>query len=101
KVLLVKLDKRFSNKYQFTAAYTLQDQIDFATGDDLTDWFANHSSVGARHRFVFSGILDLPLHFQASLISVLSTAGPSNARVPVDLNGDGTSNDTLPGLKLN
>ncbi|HEV8486459.1 MAG TPA: TonB-dependent receptor [Blastocatellia bacterium] len=101
RALLVKLDKRVSSKYQFTAAYTLQQQIAFSTGEDLTDWFGNHSSVGARHRFVFSGIMDLPAGFQASLISVFSTRGPGNARVPADLNGDGTTSDTLPGLKLN
>ena len=103
KALLVKLDKRFSNKYQFTAAYTLQDQIDFFTGENLTDWFGNHASVGARHRFVFSGVVDLPLGFQGSLISVFSTRGPANARIPgtIDLNGDGTGGDTLPGLKIN
>jgi hypothetical protein len=103
KALLLKLDKRFSSKYQFTAAYTLQDQINFFTGEDLTDWFGNHASVGSRHRFVFSGVMDLPLGFQGSLISVLATRGPNNARIPssVDLNGDGTGGDTLPGLEIN
>lgn len=103
KALLVKLDKRFSNRYQFTAAYTLQDQVQFFTGENLLDWFGNHASVGSRHRFVFSGVMDLPLGFQASLISVLASRGPMNARVPssVDLNGDGTGGDTLPGLDIN
>jgi hypothetical protein len=102
RALLVRLDKRLSNRYQFTASYTLQDQINFDTGRNLTDWFANHSSVGSRHRLTFSGVLDLPLGFQASLISVLATRGPMNATVPgnVDLDGDGTGGDTLPGLKF-
>jgi hypothetical protein len=105
KGLLVKLDKRFSNRYQFTASYALSSLTGFFTGEDLTNWFGNHGQLGgdARHLFTFSGVLDLPADFQLSLIAIYSSRGPFNARVPsnIDLNGDGTSGDTLPGLDIN
>ncbi|HEU4387297.1 MAG TPA: hypothetical protein VFV34_05835, partial [Blastocatellia bacterium] len=103
--LLVKLDKRFANRFSFTASYALSELTGFFTGEDLTNWFGFHGDLGgdARHRFTFSGVLDLPWSFQASLIAVYASRGPFNARVPatIDLNGDGTGNDTLPGLEIN
>jgi hypothetical protein len=102
KALLLKLDKRV-NRYQFTASYTLQDLETYFTGEDLTNWFGHAGSVEPRHVFAFSGILDLPWGFQTSLIAVYSSKAPFNARVPsnIDLNGDGTTNDLLPGLGIN
>ncbi|PYP82761.1 MAG: hypothetical protein DMF61_25400 [Blastocatellia bacterium AA13] len=105
KALLVKLDKRFSNRFQFTASYALSSLTSFFTGADLTCWFCNHGADGAdaRHRFTFSGVVDLPLGIQASLISVFASKSPFNATVPsnIDINGDGTFGDTLPGLAIN
>jgi hypothetical protein len=106
KALLVKLDKQFSNRYQFTASYALQDFSLFFTDEDQTNWFANPGPYGPRHSFTFSGIIDLPKGFQASLIAVFVSPAPFNARLPgnIDLNGDGgnlTVGDTLPGLKIN
>jgi hypothetical protein len=104
RALLVKLDKRFSDRYQFTASYALSRLRGFATGEDLTNWFGHFGDLGAdaRHRFTFSGVVDLPWGFQASVISVLSTRPPFTARVPsnIDLNGDGTGGDLLPGLEI-
>ena len=103
--LLVKLDKRFSNRYQFTASYALSSYRGFFINEDLTDWFGNSGPLDAdvRHRLTFSGVVDLPWSFQASLIAVYASRPPFNARIPttVDLNGDGTFGDTLPGLDIN
>lgn len=105
KGLLVKLDKRFSNRYQFTASYALSSLTGFFTGEDLTNWFGSSGQLGgdSRHLFTFSGVIELPAGFQASLIAIYSSRGPFNARIPsnIDLNGDGTNGDTLPGLKIN
>lgn len=103
RALLVKLDKRFTKRYQFTASYALQDRNTFFTGENLLDWFGNRGPASPRHLFTFSGIADLPLGLQVSLIAVYSSRAPFNARVPgnIDLNGDGTTGDTLPGLKIN
>jgi hypothetical protein len=105
KALLMKLDKRFSNRYQFTASYALSSLTGFFTGEDLTDTFAFHGPLGgdARHRLTISAVVELPYGFQTSLIAVYASRGPFNARVgsTIDLNGDGTTNDTLPGLPIN
>jgi hypothetical protein len=103
--LLVKVDKRFSNRFQFTASYSLSHLEGYLTGENHDNLFGVKADFGAdaRHNFVFSGIVDLPYGFQASLISIFRSRGPFNARVPsnIDLNGDGTRGDTLPGLKVN
>ncbi|HWP45034.1 MAG TPA: hypothetical protein VNO14_17460, partial [Blastocatellia bacterium] len=105
KALLVKLDKRFSNRFQFTGSYALSSLTGYFTGENLENWFEFHGNLGAdaRHSFTFSGIVELPYGFQASLISVLRSAPPFNARISsnIDLNGDGTRGDTLPGLEIN
>lgn len=105
KAALVKLDKRFSNRYQFTASYALSSLRGFFINEDQTDWFGNPGPLDAdsRHRFTFSGVVELPWDFQASLIAVYASRTPFNARIPttVDLNGDGTFGDTLPGLDIN
>jgi hypothetical protein len=105
KAMLVKLDKRFSNRYQFTASYALSSLTGFATGEDLDAIFKYHVPLSgdSRHRFTFSGIANLPWGVQGSLIAVYASKGPFNATVggTVDLNGDGNGGDTLPGLKIN
>jgi hypothetical protein len=103
--MLVKLDKRFSNRFQFTASYALSSLTGWFTGANLENYFDQRGSLGndARHRFTFSGIVDLPWGIQASLISFYVSRGPFNATIPanIDLNGDGTKGDVLPGLKIN
>lgn len=105
KALLVKVEKRFSNRFQFTASYALSSLSGFFINEDLDNWFGFHGNLGddARHRFTFSGIVNLPWGIQSSLIAVYSSKAPFNARVPstVDINGDGTFGDTLPGLDIN
>lgn len=105
RALLVKLDKRFSHRYQFTASYALSSLTGFFPREDLTGWFRHRGPLeaDARHRFSFSGIIDLPRGFQMSLIAVYAGRPPLNARLPAtyDLNGDGTFGDTLPGLPIN
>jgi hypothetical protein len=105
KAMLVKLDKRFANRYQFTASYALSSLTGFATGEDLDALFKFHVPLGAdaRHRFTFSGIANLPWGVQGSLIAVYASKTPFNANVSgtVDINGDGNGGDTLPGLKIN
>src|SRR5256885_13011430 len=49
KAMLVKLDKRFSNRYQLTASYALQSRTEFATGEDLNNVFGNPFPAGGRH----------------------------------------------------
>ncbi len=105
RALLMKLDKRFSNRFQFTASYALAQLHGYDTGENLDNLFERVIDLGgdARHSLVFSGILELPWGIQASLISIYRSRGPFNARVPstIDINGDGSRGDTLPGLTQN
>ncbi|GBC78471.1 hypothetical protein HRbin08_01967 [bacterium HR08] len=103
--LLLKLDKRLSHRYQFTISYALSSLTGYFPTEDLTDWFAYRGPLDrdARHRLTVSAIVDLPWGLRASLIAVSASSPPLNARVRgnIDLNGDGTFGDTLPGLKIN
>lgn len=110
KGLLVKLDKRFADRFQFTASYALSSLTGYifrsdGTPEDLNDIFAVNSFLGGdvRNLFTFSGVVDLPWGFQASVIAIYQGRPPFNARLSdtVDTNGDGSTNDTLPGLKPN
>src|SRR5262249_9451393 len=53
KALLVKVDKRFSRRYQFTASYALSALTGFFPLENETNWFGNHGYLDgdARHRF--------------------------------------------------
>jgi len=107
KALLVKLEKRFSNRYQFTASYALSRSRGFGYGRDLTNPFALPGFNGGDrpHIFSFSGIADLPWGFRAGLIATLESGAPLSVTIPgttnSDLNGDGTNNDFLPGTGFN
>jgi len=104
RALLVKLDKRFTNRVQFTASYALSRYKGFPFVD-LNNLFAHYAYVDAdvRHRFTFSGVVDLPWQFQASLIATYQSKPPLSAKLPdtVDINGDGVGGDPLPGVELN
>jgi hypothetical protein len=107
RALTAKLDKRFANRYQFTASYALA-RVETAVPDGLglgggalvnRNVKANFgpSALDRTHRFTFNGIVDLPYGFRLSLISTINSALPISALVPADLNGDGITGDLLPG----
>ncbi|HJQ25669.1 MAG TPA: TonB-dependent receptor [Blastocatellia bacterium] len=104
RALLVKLDKRFANRVQFTASYALSRYKGFPFVD-FNNLFGHYTYTDAdvKHRFTFSGVVDLPYGFQTSLIAVYQSKPPMSARLPdtVDINGDGVGGDPLPGVELN
>jgi hypothetical protein len=100
--LLVKLDKRFSKRYLFTASYALTDRHAINGISNLDNLNANWGPTGARHILNLSGIVDLPLGFQIGVISAMSSRGPLTPSVPnIDLDGDGSSSTPLPGVDYN
>jgi carboxypeptidase family protein len=107
KALLVKLEKRFSNRYQFTASYAYSRLRGFDYDNDLTNPFAQpgYGSADRPHIFSLSGVADLPLGFRAGLIVSFESGAPLTVTIPgtnnSDLNGDGTNNDLLPGTGYN
>jgi hypothetical protein len=100
--LLLKLDKRFSNRYLFTASYALTDRHGVNGISNLDNWFANWGPTGARHILNVSGLVDLPWGFQVGFISAMSSRGPLMPSVPnVDLDGDGITTTPIPGVDFN
>ncbi|MFQ5738070.1 MAG: TonB-dependent receptor plug domain-containing protein [Acidobacteriota bacterium] len=102
--LTFSLNKRYSNRFQFQANYTLayndslEDNERDATTvhptvpDNLLADFGR-SNLDVRHNFVAHGVLDLPLDFQVSGIFFVNSGRPWNARTNFDNNGDGNNND--------
>jgi hypothetical protein len=113
--LLVKLDKRFANRYQFTASYALSSLVGYqfeqpsqptGTGPVSNScWFCQSGNLDAdaRHRFTFAGVVDLPKGFQGSIIATFSSAPPMTAFLGsnIDLQGDGLFSSSLPGIAPN
>jgi len=100
--MLVKVNKRFARRYQFTASYALNDQHGYNGLVDLDHWNASWGPQGPRHILNLSGVVDLPWGFQLGLISEFSSKGPIMPFISgVSLTGDGSTSAPLPGLAFN
>ena len=100
--MLVKFDKRFAKRYQLTASYALTAQQGYNGIIDLDKFNASWGPKGARHILNISAIVDLPWKVQLGIISASSSKGPLTTSISgVDLTGDGTTNQVLPGLAIN
>src|SRR5262245_14389381 len=110
--LHVTVDKRLSERYQLTASYALSKFTGFNGVINYDNLFASEGYIESdrTHRFIFSGILELPRYggssalmkgllntWQVSLISQMISKPPLNANVGADLDGDGNSTTPLPG----
>jgi hypothetical protein len=103
----VAFRKRYSNRYQLNAHYTLaKSQAWFGAASDFglqaqnlfDKWDpVNFGPTGEdeRHRFVLSGIFDLPWGFQLAPIFQLASARPYSIfpACVCDINRDGVNND--------
>jgi hypothetical protein len=75
--LLVKVDKRFSRRYQFTGSYALQDSKSVLdVGQNLNNFFASYGPDLPRHNLTISGLVDLKWGFQLSLLSTFQSRPP-------------------------
>ncbi len=102
--LLMSVDKRFSRGFQFLASYALSSATGLNGVVNSDDWFESYGPLpnDRRHLLTVSGIVDLPWKLRFSFISTVSSRPPFTAQLfGLDLNGDGTSNDVLPGTKWN
>ncbi len=102
------LVQKKSNRYEFTAHYTLAYATAWgATVGELFDYVngvtdarrpfgpGDHGPSGEdiRHRFVVNGVFELPFKFQISTLAQFESARPYRMSTPVDINGDGNVND--------
>ncbi len=121
--LLMRLDRRFANGFQFTASYGLSsfkafngDALGLSGGpSNINNLRADFGPAGLdrRHRFVFSGIWELPFYkkstswakrnllgnWTVSMISTMFSGTPQSVFLPfsADLSGTGTFTSYLPG----
>lgn len=91
--LLLSLEKRFSNRYQFRASYTLSKAFNYANDDQIpfSNGPVNPNNVqleygptpnDRRHYFTFSGAVELPYGFQLAPIVTLASGVPMDILLP-------------------
>ncbi|MEO5897071.1 MAG: carboxypeptidase regulatory-like domain-containing protein [Vicinamibacterales bacterium] len=107
--LLLKFEKRLSNRYQYLASYTLSTSEDrnFRTSGggsvfgDRTGYFKESAPGQAdrRHRLVLSGIVQLPWGLMSSVIADFRSSLPMNPVSSIDLNRDGYAVDLPAGVQ--
>jgi hypothetical protein len=103
RALLVKFEKRLSDRYQYLASYTLSKSEDDSFQNVYADvyGFVKRVYPGAadrRHRLVVSGIVQLPWDMQVSAIGDFRSSLPQNPTSGVDLNADGYAIDIPAGV---
>jgi hypothetical protein len=103
RAMYVRLDKRFSNRYQYLVSYTLAKEKDFGAGGvTLVDFYHPEYDNGPgaqdrRHTVVASGAIQLPWDVTLGAVWNYRSSRPFGARAGVDLNRDGAVTDYVPG----
>jgi hypothetical protein len=105
RALLVRLEKRYSQRYQYTASYTLARVRDNSFGATSTgtvtdfyhpEWDSGYGNADRRHTFVGSGAYLLPGDVTLGMVWTLRSTAPFSSRAGRDLNGDGQNVDGQP-----
>jgi hypothetical protein len=103
RALLLKIDKRMSNRYQFLVSYTLSAAKDTQATNQLGDRYGffsieRYGAAERRHRLVTSGIVQLPGDAQLSAIADFRSDLRFNPSTGLDLNNDGYTGDLPAGV---
>lgn len=91
--LLLSVEKRFANNFQFRASYTLAKAFNFANDDQIpfSNGPINPNNLNLeygptpndqRHRFTFSGVWDLPAGIHVAPIFTLASGVPMDILAP-------------------
>ncbi len=105
--LFVRLDKRFSKRYQYVVSYTLAKQTDnYNSTTAITDFYHPSLDDGLavtdrRHNLVVSGSVLLRYRITVGAIWTLRSSLPFSALAGGDLNNDGAITDYVPGTGKN
>jgi hypothetical protein len=98
--LLVKLQKRMSNRYQFTASYAYQNLNALSNIVNLKNWFQSYGPLIPHHNLNISGVVNLPWGFELSVNSAIISRNPLMPTITgIDLPSTGaTGSSPIPGL---
>jgi len=98
--LLLKVNKRFSNRYQFLVSYALQNLNDNLTAVNLNNYMQSYGPRLPRHNLNVSGMVNLPLGFELSVnSSIVSRTPVMPVTTGIDLSGTGaTGSGPIPGV---
>jgi hypothetical protein len=100
--LLLKVEKRFAHRFQFTASYALQSQMGINGIVNLNNYDESWGPQAARNVLSIVGTVQLPWGFQLGLVSTTSSLGPVMPVIGgIDINGNGSGETPLPGLSYN
>jgi hypothetical protein len=104
RALLLKVDKRMSNRYQFLASYTFSKAMDTAATNLLGDRYGffsieRYGAADRRHRLVTSGIVQMPMDLMMSVIADFRSSLRFNPSASFgDLQLDGYTGDLPAGV---
>ena len=103
RALYLRLDKRFSDRYQYLVSYTLAKETDRGAGQaTVVDFYhpeydEGYGAQDRRHTLVASGAIMLPMDITVGAVWNYRSSRPFGARAGVDLNLDGAVTDYVPG----
>ena len=105
KGLLLRADKRLSDRLQVLASYAYSSNTGTpqGAGFNLDNWHENPGRLATdfTHIANVAGVLQMPWRFELGFNFSYASAPPFNATVSgIDFNGDGTTGDLLPGTTV-
>jgi hypothetical protein len=103
KGLLLRADKRFSNRFQMLGSYAYSSNTG-TQAVNLDNRLENRGPLDRDYTHIanLGGVVQMPRRLELGFNFSYSSAPPFNAFVGgIDFNGDGTSNDALPGAGIN
>ena len=107
RALYLRLDKRFSDGYQYLVSYTLARSKDRGTGQQtVVDFYHpeyddGYGNQDRRHSLVASGAVRLPYDVVLGAVWSYRSSRPFGARAGIDLNRNGAVTDYVPGSTRN
>lgn len=107
RAMYLRLDKRFSDGYQYLVSYTLAKETNRGAGQQtVVDFYHPEYDDGygdqdRRHTLVASGAVQLPYDFVFGAVWNYRSSRPFRARAGTDLNRDGAVTDYVPGTTRN
>ena len=104
--LLVRADKRFSHGFQLLGswAYSSNTGTNVGNGFNIDDWLSNRGPLDrdVTHIVNLASVVEVPWRFQLGFNFSYASTPPFSAFVGgIDFNGDGTTDDLLPGTTVN